>query len=75
MDRLAIKAPRACAAIVEFIVGDLSANPARVGILLRGELIGLWRAVRGPYRIIYDFDETEVRIVHIDHRADVYRPQ
>lgn len=73
MDRLATRNPRACAAIVEFIYGDLAANPPRVGVPLRGELTGSWRAARGAYRIIYGFDNTEVHITHIDHRADVYR--
>lgn len=75
MDRLAERAPRACFAIVQFIYGDLVESPARVGAPLRGELSGSQRAVRGPYRIIYSFDEAEVRIEHVDHRADVYRPR
>lgn len=75
MDRLATRNPRACAAIVEFIYGDLAANPGRVGIPLRGELTGSWRAARGAYRIVYAFDNREVRITHVDHRADVYRPR
>lgn len=75
MDRLAARNPRACAAIVEFIYGDLSARPARVGVQLRGELEGSWRAARGAYRIIYGFDEVRVQIQHVDHRAEVYRPR
>jgi len=75
MNRLSSRAPRPCAAIVEFIYGDLVANPAQVGVWLRGELSGTLRATRGAYRIIYRFDDKEVRIVHVDHRADVYRPR
>jgi len=75
MDRLASRNPRACAAIVEFIYGDLVAAPGRVGVPLRGRLTGSWRAVRGAYRIVYGFDDVEVQIIHVDHRADVYRPR
>ena len=75
MDRLSAQTPRACVAIIEFIYGDLAANPARVGVPLRGELSDTLRASRGAYRIIYRFDDKEVRIVHVDHRADVYRPR
>ena len=65
------------AAVVEFMVGPLTANPRRVGHQLQRELAGLWSARRGPYRIIYEIDD-EVRrvvVVRIDHRADVYRPR
>jgi len=76
MDRLAARHPRACGAVIEFIYGDLAANPARVGVPLRGELQGSWRATRGPYRIVYAFDDDdEITIQHVDHRADVYRPR
>lgn len=75
MDRLAKGAPRACAAIVEFVYGDLRDEPARVGVELRGALRGSWRARRGPYRVVYRFDDAEVVIEHVAHRADVYRPR
>jgi mRNA-degrading endonuclease RelE of RelBE toxin-antitoxin system len=75
MDRLAARNPRACAAIIEFVYGDLSANPARVGVQLRGGLKGSWRAARGAYRIVYSFDDETVHVQHVDHRADVYRPR
>ena len=75
MDRLAIRSPRVCGAIVEFVYGDLAASPARVGVRLGREVTGSWRAARGAYRIIYGFDETAVLIKHVDHRADLYRPR
>ncbi len=75
MDRLAARNPRACAAIIEFIYGDLAANPARVGVQLRGGLKGSWRAARGPYGIVYGFDAATVHIQHVAHRADLYRPR
>lgn len=63
------------AAVVEFMVGPLTSNPRRVGHPLQRELEGFWSARRGPYRIIYEIDDEERRVivVRIDHRADVYR--
>lgn len=65
------------AAVVEFMVGPLTANPRRVGHPLQRELEGFWSARRGPYRIIYEVDDDARRVivVRIDHRADVYRPR
>lgn len=67
----------AAAAIVEFMVGQLVANPYRVGHPLQRELAGLWAARRGPYRVVYEIadDRAVVGAVRIDHRADVYRPR
>jgi len=63
------------AAIVEFMLGALVDAPRRVGHPLQRELAGLWAARRGPYRIVYEIedDPPAVRVVRIDHRADVYR--
>ena len=68
---------KAAAAVVEFMVGPLTEDPRRVGHRLRGELEELWAARRGPYRVVYEIDEParEVRVLRIDHRADVYRPR
>ena len=64
------------AAIVEFMVGALADAPRRVGKPLQRELAGYWSARRGAYRVIYRIDESGsvVRVVRIEHRADVYRP-
>jgi mRNA-degrading endonuclease RelE of RelBE toxin-antitoxin system len=65
------------AAVVEFLLEPLAANPHVVGHRLRRELEGLWSARRGNYRIVYEIDEAERRVVvlRVEHRADVYRPR
>lgn len=67
---------RVAAAIVEFMVEPLLEEPRRVGKPLQRELEGYWSARRGAYRVVYrvDHEATTVRVVRIDHRADVYRP-
>ncbi len=68
--------PRIGPAIVEFAFGDLAREPRRVGKPLERDLAGLFGARRGPYRLLYRIDDDAqiVYVVHIDHRADVYRP-
>ncbi|MCZ7664430.1 MAG: type II toxin-antitoxin system RelE/ParE family toxin [Thermoleophilia bacterium] len=65
------------AAIVEFATGPLLEEPFRVGRPLMRELAGYHVARRGHYRVIYRIDEAvvTVRVVRIDHRADVYHPR
>lgn len=67
--------PRIVPAVIEFVYGDLARNPRRVGKPLERELAGLFSARRGPYRILYEIDDEQVRVVviRVDHRADVYR--
>lgn len=69
--------PRIVPAIIEFIYGDLARCPRRVGKPLERELEGLWGARRGPYRILYEIhdDRLVVLVIHVDHRADIYRPR
>jgi mRNA-degrading endonuclease RelE of RelBE toxin-antitoxin system len=66
---------RVAAAVVEFLVGPLLEVPEQVGKPLRYELEGYWSARRGAYRIIYRLDQNAhtVRVVRIEHRADLYR--
>lgn len=66
---------RVATAVVEFVYGSLSDNPERVGRELQLELAGRHAARRGDYRVIYQIDRPArvVVIVHVDHRADVYR--
>ena len=64
-------------AVLDFLVGPLSENPHRVGKALRGDLAGLHVARVGAYRVIYEI-EVEARVVRVllvEHRADVYRPR
>jgi mRNA interferase RelE/StbE len=63
-------------AVVEFLVGLLVDNPHRVGNALRNDLSGLHSARVGVYRVVYEIgDDHTVRVLYIDHRADVYRPR
>lgn len=72
---LARLSERVAAAIVEFMVGPLVEEPARVGKPLQRELAGYWSARRGSYRVVYRLNEAagQVRVVRIEHRSDVYR--
>ena len=65
------------AAIVEFMLGALLENPHRCGVPLQRELAGLRSARRGAYRVVYEVDEANRRVVvhRIDHRATAYRPR
>lgn len=64
-------------AVLDFLVGGLVLNPHRVGKQLRGDLTGLHSARVGTYRVIYEIDEQErlIRVINVDHRADIYRPK
>jgi mRNA interferase RelE/StbE len=64
-------------AVLDYLVGPLLENPHRVGKPLRGDLVGLYSERVGAYRIVYEIDQGSrtVRVISIDHRADVYRPR
>ncbi len=64
-------------AVLDYLVGPLLENPHRVGKPLRGELVGLHSARVGAYLIVYEINQASrtVRVIHIDHRADIYRPR
>ena len=64
-------------AVLDYLVGPLLENPQWVGKPLRGDLAGLQSARVGAYRIVYEIDEANrtVRVIYIDHRADIYRPR
>ena len=63
------------AAVAGFLVGDLVREPRRVGKPLQREILGVWSARRGAYRVLYEVDDVDgiVRVVDIDHRRVVYR--
>jgi len=65
------------AAVIEFLGGSLAENPRRVGRPLGRDLLGVWTARRGSYRILYRIDDRArvVNVVRVDHRRDVYRPR
>ncbi len=62
-------------AAIEFLYEAVAANPHQTGAALRLGLEGLHSARRGDHRIIYAIDDEArtVRVVTIEHRADVYR--
>lgn len=62
-------------AVAEFVCGPLAENPRCVGGSLQLDLEGLHASRRGDYRVIYRVDDPAkfVRVVNVDHRADVYR--
>jgi mRNA-degrading endonuclease RelE of RelBE toxin-antitoxin system len=63
--------PQVLSALIEFASGDLAREPRRVGKPLRRELVGLYTARRGPYRVLYRIDEDRslVAIERVDHQA------
>jgi len=64
------------AAVVDFMTTALVQQPRRVGKPLRGDLLGVWSARRGTYRVLYRVleDADEVVVLRIEHRRDAYRP-
>ena len=65
------------AAVMAYVDGRLAANPYRLSKPLGGELAGKRTARNGDYRILLRIDDQPpaVWIVHVDHRAHVYRPR
>lgn len=63
------------AAVLDFITGPLLGEPRRAGRELRRQLLGVWAARRGTYRVLYRIDDErhEVTVIRIDHRRHVYR--
>ncbi len=57
--------------------GPIRENPRRLGKPLVGELIGLYSARRGDYRVIYSIDDAAsvVTVHRIQHRRSAYRPR
>lgn len=62
-------------AVIDLITGPLLHDPYRVGRELRHELLGVYAARRGTYRVLCRVDDERraVTVIRIDHRRDVYR--
>ena len=56
--------------IEQELVNDPESNP-----LLKGRFAGLRRYRVGDYRVIYFLRETEICILRIGHRRDVYKQE
>ena len=56
--------------IEQELVNDPESNP-----FLKGRFAGLRRYRVGDYRVIYFLQETEIRILRIGHRRDVYKQE
>ncbi|WP_036725859.1 type II toxin-antitoxin system RelE family toxin [Patulibacter minatonensis] len=65
------------AAVIDLLTTAIVREPRRIGKPLRGQLVGVWSARRGTYRILYRVvdEEREVVVLRIEHRRDVYRPR
>ncbi len=63
------------AAMLDFITGALIVDPYRVGQELRNQLVGVYSARRGTYRVLYRIDDEHrtVTVIRVDHRRDIYR--
>ncbi len=55
-------------------IDDLAENP-HVGKLLKGNLSGLRRLRVGAYRVVYEINENQVRVLvlRVAHRKESYR--
>lgn len=58
--------------ILDKIEQELVKNP-ELNPALKGQFAGLRKYRVGEYRIIYSLLETEIRILRIGHRKDVYK--
>ena len=61
--------------IIEFLYGSLALDPYRVGKPLVEPLDGIYSALRGECRILYEVDD-DARAIHVmavRHRRDAYR--
>ena len=54
------------------IVARLTSYPELYGSPLHGTLHPLWKLRIGDYRVLYDIRDTEVWIVAIAHRTEIY---
>ena len=76
-ERISRLPAKVAVAVLDFLLGLLVEGPHRVGKPLRDDLVGLRSARLGAYRVAYeiDHDEAVLRVIRVNHRADVYRPR
>lgn len=69
--------PKVTLAVLAYVDHRLADNPQRLSKLLSGQLAGLHSARNGDYRILFRVtdDPAVISIVHVDHRANAYRPR
>lgn len=62
-------------AILTYVDERLAQNPARLSKPLSGDLDGLRSARNGDYRVLFELDDDTltIAVIHVDHRAHVYR--
>jgi mRNA interferase RelE/StbE len=62
-------------AVIDFLTTALIENPQRVGKRLRDDLVGVWSARRGTYRVLYRINDDlrEVVVLRVEDRRDAYR--
>jgi mRNA interferase RelE/StbE len=58
--------------IAAIIVERLATNPERFGAPLKGSLRGSWKLRAGDYRIVFKVGGSDVWILAVVHRKDVY---
>ena len=59
--------------IAQAIETRLGQAPDQHGLPLRGTLKGYWKLRVGAYRVVYKIVETEVRILGVRHRKEIYK--
>jgi mRNA interferase RelE/StbE len=69
LPRISVDARRRIARMIELRLGT---DPARFGAPLSGSLRGYWKLRVGDYRVVFKVAETDVWILAIVHRRDVY---
>ena len=69
--------PAAAFAVCEFMTSLLCDDPRKLGKPLAEPFRGYLNARRGVFRVIYRIDDQNhaIRVIAVEHRADVYRPR
>lgn len=71
LDKIERAQPRLYQALIKKI--DVLANQPTIGKPLVGPLKGKWSLRVGDYRMLYEFSETRLVILTINHRREVYK--